>query len=125
MSSLIPYLKLRSQPQRAYFLCISLLNLRTPYFTDHYINGRHGGGEFQQSRIYYMDPQKRFVQCHAYSITAVDSQSRTLRIVNPHDTAKLQYTLTFDDFFKFFGAVEVTSLNIPAIKRDFGNIRTK
>ena len=69
-----------------------------------------------------MDSQKRFVQGHAFSITSVDLKSRTLQIVNPWNTASSRHNLSFDEFFKYFGSLETTTMNIPAIKRDFGNL---
>ncbi len=52
---------------------------------------------------YYIRPM------HAYSVLNVDRENKTMDIVNPWNTA--QYvTITFDEFKKYFAAVNVVSV---------------
>ena len=58
----------------------------------------------------YLDYQRRFIKNHAYSIKNIDPYSRTVEVVNPHNTKYYCYTLSFDEFIQYFS--EVCDLNL-------------
>jgi pSer/pThr/pTyr-binding forkhead associated (FHA) protein len=49
----------------------------------------------------YVDPCYKFIKKHAYSIKSINSTSRTVEIINPHNT-KFSYIISFDDFKNMF-----------------------
>lgn len=76
--------------------------LKTPF-------SKHTGGEFDKVK-YYMDPEYKFVQQHAYTIIAVNAGSRTVTIANPHDNAK-ETVISYERFFEYFALVQGVKLD--------------
>ena len=48
-----------------------------------------------------MDPYQRFINNHAYGISYIDIPSRTLGIINPHNTKKVD-RITWNEFNQYF-----------------------
>ena len=114
-------LKKFSQNPHTFLLTVATpSNIPTPYM-------RKTGSDSEGRIRYYMDPAKKFVQNHAYSITAVDTNKRLITISNPHDTKIKEYTISYEQFFDYFSVLQGVKLdtlkiegakflNIPVIK---------
>ena len=67
-----------------------------------YSKGRYGR---------YMDPRNLFIAKHAYSIKSIDTNNKTVEIVNPHNTKKTHHISwwEFQDMFDFLCYADVSS----------------
>lgn len=71
---------------------------------------------------YYMDENMFFGQHHAYTITAVDMDQRTVTVVNPHDTRKYRHTISFETFCDYFSQISGVSIDKEKVKERFPEI---
>ncbi|KKQ71864.1 MAG: hypothetical protein UT33_C0012G0072 [Candidatus Peregrinibacteria bacterium GW2011_GWC2_39_14] len=93
-------------------------NVKTPYS----IENTNRENEFDDKFLYYMDPEKRFPCRHAYSIESVDLRSETLVIVNPWNTGRLKYRITFDKFFEYFSKLEGVEFDEQKVIKKFPEV---
>lgn len=52
----------------------------------------------------------KIVQNHAYVVENIDEENRTLNILNPHQTWKPSFQISFDEFFERFTSIEGAKL---------------
>lgn len=90
-------------PSRFILTTTTPISMKTKY-------KKHHGGEFDEE-MYYMDPEYKFVQRHAYTIVSVDPYRRLVQVANPHDTKHKVFTLSYGDFFEYFSRVNVVEID--------------
>lgn len=63
----------------------------------------------------FMDKEEKFRTAHAYSVKEIDTENKTIEIVNPHNTKKSE-TISWDSFKKMF-----EFLCVARLKKDTQN----
>jgi hypothetical protein len=58
----------------------------------------------------YLDPARKYVAWHTYSVRKINPKARELVLADPHNTDKL-LVVPYSDFFKYFRGVTVASVN--------------
>jgi hypothetical protein len=97
---------------------------RTEYYkTFNQMIDEDGVTEFSEDRIYYMDPELRFVTNHAYSIVGVDPKAKTVTIANPHGTREKVHTITYKEFANYFCSLTYLELDTKKIEDLYGETR--
>ena len=54
----------------------------------------------------FVDPEKRFIKSHAYSVGNINRDYKTIEIINPHNT-KIRDIISWDEFSKYFDNIYV------------------
>ena len=54
----------------------------------------------------YVDPEKKFIEGHAYAIKSFDADKKLVEIINPHNTKQPKF-VTFEQFGKYFDYMHV------------------
>lgn len=54
----------------------------------------------------YVDPERRFDECHAYGIKSINNRNQTIEIVNPHNTKK-STIISWSEFSQYFDYLNV------------------
>lgn len=76
----------------------------------------------EEKKKYYMDSSYRFVEHHVFAIVDVDIDARTVTLVDPHDTRKCRYTISYGKFFSYFSKISGVELFKKRLTRDFSGL---
>jgi|GEM_PF-6908445 len=70
----------------------------------------------------YVDNKQRIYGNHAYAIVRVDTNAKTVTLVNPHNTKNARFTISYDEFLSYFSVINGVTLNQKQISKKFKGI---
>lgn len=73
----------------------------------------------------FVDPGKKILTQHAYTVGAVDSQRQLVTLIDPHNTGTKRITVTYNEFFNYFSSIEGAELDTKKLEGIDGMQKTE